>query len=74
MRDTTPEAESVRIAAMRSIPPAERVRLMLEASDWHRSMLVEGLRRRFPGLSDLELVERALGVPLVPPRFRPGES
>ncbi len=73
MRDTTPEAESVRIAAIRSTPPAERVRLMLEASEWHRSILVAGLRRRFPGESDLDLVQRALGVELIPAHLRHGE-
>lgn len=71
MRDTTPEARAVQLAAIRAMPPEERLRQALEASDLARRLLLDGMRRRFPGESDLELVERALGQTLVPPHARP---
>jgi hypothetical protein len=74
MRDTSPEAERVWLESIRALPPAVRVRQMLEASEWHREVMVAGLRRRYPGASDLQLVELALGVALVPAAQRPEAS
>jgi hypothetical protein len=71
MRDTTPDALAVQLAAIRAMPPEERLRQALEASDLARRLLLDGMRRRFPGESDLELMERALGQQLVPPDHRP---
>lgn len=59
MRDTTPAAEQVQLAAIRAMPPAERLRQALDLSEASRRMLVAGLRTRYPDLTDLELVEAA---------------
>ena len=70
MRDTTPEARAIQRAAIRDMPPGERLHQALLASEFSRRLLLEGMRQRFPEASDLELVERALGQTLVPPSAR----
>jgi hypothetical protein len=66
MRDTQPEAEAMRLAAIRRMAPGERVRQALELSEWVRQLALAELRKHYPGRSDLELVELMLGVRLVP--------
>lgn len=66
MPDTTPQAEAIRVAAIRAMAPAERLRQALEWSEWSRQLMIAGLRERFPSESDLQLVERVLGRVLVP--------
>lgn len=69
MDDTTAEARQVQIEAIRAMPPEERLRQVFELSEWHRQLVVAGLRTRFPHESDLQLIERSLGRQLVPPEF-----
>jgi hypothetical protein len=71
MRDTTPAARQLQLKVIRAMPPAERLRQALLASELSRTLLLDGMRRRYPGESDLELVERVLGRTLVPPSARP---
>jgi hypothetical protein len=67
MRDTTPDADRVRLDAIRKLPPNQRLRHALELSESVRAVALAGLRRRHPGCSDLELVEVLLARQLVPP-------
>jgi|SRR5665213_2731347 hypothetical protein len=60
--DTTPEAEAVRIAAARRRAPADRLRQAMVWSESLRRVAVDRLRQRYPGRSDVELVELLLGV------------
>ena len=66
MRDTTPEAEKIWLDAIRRMPPADRLRQALAFSEAMHRVTLAGLRRMHPGKSDLELVELALGVTLIP--------
>ena len=66
MRDTTPEAAEIHLAAMRAMGPAARLRAALDASELSRRLLLAGLRSRYPHDTDLQLVERSLGRCLVP--------
>ena len=65
--DTTDTAAQMQLAAIRRMPPAERLAQALALSEWHRQLLVAGLRVRHPLLTDLQLVELSLGCRLVPP-------
>ena len=58
MRDTEPAAESIRVTAVRRLPPAVRMRQALDLSEWARKLAMAGLRERHPASSDLELAER----------------
>ncbi|HRP07244.1 MAG TPA: hypothetical protein PLL69_02035 [Gemmatimonadales bacterium] len=69
MDDTTPEARQVQLAAIRAMPPEKRLRRVFEMSEWHRRLIVAGLRTRFPDEPDIRLIERALGQRLVPDDF-----
>lgn len=71
LRDTTSAAEQVRLAAVRRMPPAERLRQAFDLSESVRRLALAGLRLRYPGRTDLELVERMLGTTLVPAAARP---
>ncbi|MEO8620834.1 MAG: hypothetical protein ABI625_07205 [bacterium] len=71
MRDTTDAAEDVRLAAVRRLTPAARLRQMFELSESMRQVALAGLRPRYPTSTDLELVERLLGQTLIPPGSRP---
>ena len=65
-RDTSPEAQSIQLAAQRLMPPAARLRQALELSETMRALALARLRPLHPGLSELERVERLLGGTLVP--------
>ena len=67
MRDTPLVAESVRLAAVRRVAPAARVRQALELSEWARKLALAALQQRHPELDELELVELLLGAQLAPP-------
>lgn len=71
MRDTTPEAEQVRLAAIRRMAPAERVRLALMLSESVRGLALARLAEAHPGRSEIELVELLLGRSLRPVGSRP---
>jgi hypothetical protein len=66
MGDTTRAAEGVRLAAIRQLGLAERLRQMFELSESVRRLALSGLRERYPDHTDLELVEILLGRRLVP--------
>lgn len=70
MRDTTMAAEQVRLAAVRRLAPAERLRQMFELSESARRLALSGLRARHPDRTDVELVEILLGERLVPDAHR----
>lgn len=66
MRDTTEEADLVRLAAIRRLDPAERLRQAFELSETMRVVTLNGLRQRHPELSEHELIEKMIGI-----RFEP---
>jgi hypothetical protein len=66
MPDTTPAAEAVRLAALRRMDPAARLRQVFDLSEWARSLALVRLRQVHPDQTELELVERVLGRTLVP--------
>ena len=70
MRDTTMAAEQVRLAAVRRLAPAERLRQMFALSESVRRLALSGLRARHPDRTDVELVEILLGERLVPDAHR----
>ncbi|MCX5765111.1 MAG: hypothetical protein NTU67_10905 [Gemmatimonadetes bacterium] len=69
MRDTTEEAELVRLAAIRRLAPAERLRQAFELSESMRLLTLAGLRQRHPELSERALIEKMIGV-----RYEPRAS
>ena len=66
MRDTSQEADAVRLAAIRRTDPVERMRQALAWSDSMRALAVAHLRQRHPSWSELEAVEHLLGQTLIP--------
>lgn len=54
--DTAPEAEALRIAAVRRRAPADRLRQAMAWSESLRSVALARLRRRHAGRSEVELV------------------
>jgi hypothetical protein len=74
MRDTTPAADEIRLAAIRRMPPAERLRQAFALSESVRNVALARLRSLHPGCSDLELVEILVGRQLVPPSSRPARG
>jgi hypothetical protein len=66
MPDTTLAAEAVRLAALRRMDPAERLRQAFDLSEWARALALARLRQVYPDQTELELVERVLGRSLVP--------
>ncbi len=62
MRDTTTDAELVRLAAIRAMDGAARLRQAIELSEQMRRLALAGLRARLPGLSEEELVVRLMDV------------
>jgi hypothetical protein len=74
MRDTTPEAEQVRLAAIRRMEPALRVRQALMLSESVRRLALSRLAEAHPGHSEIELVELLLGMSLRPVGVRPPVS
>ena len=55
MRDTTPDAETVWTAAVRSIAPIDRLRQALELSDVTRRLAFARLRQTHPDDTDWQL-------------------
>ena len=68
MHDTTPDAEQVRLEAIRRMGPAQRLAQALELSEFVRGLALTRLRELYPQRTDLELVELMLGERLVLPR------
>ncbi len=66
MSDTTPTADAVRLAALRRMDPAERLRQAFALSEWARALALVRLRQVYPDQTELQLVERVLGRSLVP--------
>lgn len=66
VRDTTPAAEAVRLAAIRGMSAGERLQQAFALSETLRQLALTGLRARHPELSDVELLEMFLGAPLLP--------
>ena len=71
MRDTTSEAEQVRLAAIRRMAPAQRVRQALMLSESVRRLALSRLAEQHPGHTEIELVEILLGHSLRPVGVRP---
>jgi hypothetical protein len=64
MRDTTGDAEHVRLTAIRAMSPADRLRQAIELSEAARRLAVAGLRARYPGLSEAEIAAMYAGIRL----------
>ena len=71
MRDTTPEAAEIQLAAVRAMEPAARLRIALDASELSRRLTLAGLRSRYPRHTQRQLVELLHGQSLTPARSRP---
>ena len=54
LRDTTPEAKAVQVAAYRRLTAAQRLQRAIELSDFTHRMALAGLKRRYPTCSDEE--------------------
>ena len=65
MSDTPRVAEEVRLAAIRRMEPAERLRQVFELSESVRRLALARLRERHPDRTDVELIEVLLGRRLV---------
>ena len=61
----------MRLAAVRRMEPAERLRQMFDLSESVRRLALAGFRERHPERTDIELIELWLGRPLVPDAKRP---
>jgi hypothetical protein len=68
MRDTSPAAEQLRIAAIRRLSPIDRLQQAFELSEAMRELALVRLRAAHPGQPEPELVERLIGRSLVPGR------
>ncbi len=68
MHDTTAAAQQVRLAAIRSVAPIDRLSQAFELSEWARALALSRLRKIHGGRTELELVELLLGTTLVPQR------
>ena len=66
MNDTSPEAEQIRLAAIRRMDPVDRMRQALAWSESMRALAVARLRERHPDWSELQAVEHMLGHQLIP--------
>jgi len=66
MRDTSAAAERVRLAAIRAMTPAQRLRQALDLSETTRQLAIVGLRQRYPDLTVVELVELYAGHRILP--------
>lgn len=53
--DTSAEAETVQLAVLRRLGPEGRLRIAVQLSDDIRSIALEGVRRRHPGLREDEV-------------------
>lgn len=74
VHDTTPDAEQVRLAAIRAMSPAERLRQAIDLSEAARRLAVAGLRARYPGLRDVEIAAIYAGFTLPDVVLKHGES
>lgn len=54
-RDTEPAAEMALIAVMKTLPAWRKLELLDDACEMTRALVLAGLRRRFPGISEKEL-------------------
>ena len=54
-RDTDDSAERAQIAILKSLPAWKRLKLLDDACTTTRTVVMAGLRSRFPGLSDAAL-------------------
>jgi hypothetical protein len=54
LRDTTPEAKAVQIAAYRRQTPGQRLQRAIELSDFTHQLALAGLKMRHPACSDDE--------------------
>lgn len=62
--DTDPAAERVQLAIYRDMTPARKLRLVLEAIDLSRDLVLAGLRARHPAAAPGELRRRLYGLEL----------
>ncbi len=65
-RDTTPEAEAILFAYWRDAPAWEKWQRMGQLNHTARRLAVMGLRRRYPGASQMELQRRLADLLLGP--------
>ena len=60
MGDTTAAAERVRVAAIRSIDPVDRMLQAIALSEWTRELALTRLRAAYPDQTDAQLVSMML--------------
>ncbi len=63
-RDTTLEAEAVRIEIYRRMSPGQKLALVEEANRTARALALAGLRRRHPNAGEAELFRRLMDLTL----------
>ena len=54
-RDTEPAAEMALIAVMKALPAWRKLELLDDACETTRALVLAGLRKRFPAVSEKEL-------------------
>ncbi len=60
--DTDPEAERIQLEIYRRMPPWRKIRLVMEANDASRALVLAGIRSRYPDASPEEVRRRFLGI------------
>jgi hypothetical protein len=61
-RDTDEVAERVQIAILKALPAWKRLELLDDACTTTRTIVMAGLRSRFPDLSDVDLQRRLMDL------------
>jgi len=61
-RDTSPKAADLQIQVHRQFPPARRLAMAIEMSEFARKLSRAGLRSRNPAFSDEQLDEEMLNL------------
>lgn len=64
--DTRPEAEAVLVQLTRQAPPWRKLQMMGQLNNSARTMMMSGLRERYPHASDTELRRRLADLVLGP--------
>jgi hypothetical protein len=62
--DTAPEAEAIRFALYSQMSPARKTRVLVELTRSANTLALAGLRQRFPGADQAELLLRLAALRL----------
>ena len=62
--DTDPDAEAVQLEIYRRMPVGQKLRLVMEAIQMNRALVMAGLRHRHPNADEAEIRRRFFGLTL----------